>query len=169
MNILSEELHHYGNTTLVKKIVRRNNKTSEYVYLKKQNAVIVVAQYHNCICFVRQHRIAAGIDSLELPGGRIETNETPERAALRELKEETGLTSPKGIDLLGKFYPLLSVTNEEIYVYLVREPILGTPNCDESEDDLTVTMIPNNEIKQTIREGIVSGPDMLALYMYLSL
>lgn len=169
MKVLSEELFRYGNTTLVKDIVLRNDKTSEHIYLKKQSAVIVVALYKNNVCFVRQNRIAVGMESLELPGGRIEINETPEYAALRELQEETGLMSPKKIELLGRFYPLLSVTNEEIFVYLMQEPIIGVPNPDESEDGLTITMIPNNKISETIRGGMVSGPDMLALYMYLSL
>ena len=44
-----------------------------------------------------------------IPSGFIEYGETPEEAALRELKEETGLT--------GKIESLLDISEKESYVY----------------------------------------------------
>lgn len=43
----------------------------------------------NKILSVRTHRLGGFIN--ELPGGGIESGETPQDAALRELKEECGL------------------------------------------------------------------------------
>src|SRR3954469_5077670 len=52
------------------------------------NAVAVTED--NKIILVRQYRQAAGIVSLEIPGGVIEQGEDPEAGMLRELLEETG-------------------------------------------------------------------------------
>jgi 8-oxo-dGTP diphosphatase len=50
------------------------------------NYVVIVAEYDGKLVWVRQH----GQNSWEIPGGHIESNETPEMAARRELWEETG-------------------------------------------------------------------------------
>lgn len=51
------------------------------------------------IVLVRQYRHGRGRIALELPGGMIETGQTPELAAQRELIEETGYSSEKWIKL----------------------------------------------------------------------
>src|SRR3954467_9412112 len=51
------------------------------------NAVALTAE--NKIIMVRQYRHAAGIVSLEIPGGVIDGDEKPEDAMRRELLEET--------------------------------------------------------------------------------
>ena len=47
---------------------------------------IVVARYKNKWLFVRHHKR----ETLEIAGGHIEDNESPDEAAKRELSEETG-------------------------------------------------------------------------------
>ena len=44
------------------------------------------------VLFVSQYRHAAGKTLLEIPAGKIEKGETPEKAALREMAEEIGYT-----------------------------------------------------------------------------
>ncbi|NXL29140.1 NUDT5 pyrophosphatase, partial [Glaucidium brasilianum] len=56
-------------------------------------AVIAVLQrtlHYDCIVLVKQFRPPINSYCLEFPAGLIEENETAERAALRELEEETG-------------------------------------------------------------------------------
>src|SRR6201996_7621465 len=52
------------------------------------NAVAITEE--GKVLMVRQYRHAAGIVSLEIPGGVIDGDEAPEAAMRRELLEETG-------------------------------------------------------------------------------
>ena len=52
------------------------------------NAIAITED--NKVLMVRQYRHAAGIISLEIPGGVVDPNEKPEHAIKRELLEETG-------------------------------------------------------------------------------
>jgi 8-oxo-dGTP diphosphatase len=47
---------------------------------------VIAAKYGECWLFVRHQKR----DTWEIPGGHIEENETSEKAAVRELMEETG-------------------------------------------------------------------------------
>src|SRR5207302_164850 len=53
---------------------------------------------------VRQFRPAVEMITLELPGGHVDEGETPEQAARKELREETGFVANELI-LLGAFSP----------------------------------------------------------------
>ena len=53
---------------------------------------------------VRQYRPAVECETLELPSGHVDPGETPEAAAHRELKEETGYAAGE-MTLLGALLP----------------------------------------------------------------
>ena len=56
---------------------------SDYKY------VVIVARFNSSLIWVRQK----GRETWEIPAGHVETNESPEQAAQRELREETGAVS----------------------------------------------------------------------------
>ena len=63
----------------------------EYYVLEYPNWVNAVALTEDGkVLMVRQYRHAAGVVSLEIPGGVIDGDEQPEDAMRRELLEETG-------------------------------------------------------------------------------
>ena len=68
------------------------------------------------ILLVRQYRFAAGRELLELPAGKLEPGEDPEKAAARELEEETGYTAQRLVKRT-ELLPTPAYCTERIYLY----------------------------------------------------
>ena len=71
------------------------------------------------VLFVSQYRHAAGKTLLEIPAGKIEKGETPEKAALREMAEEIGYTGK--LQSLLKMYLAPGYDTELMHVYVATE------------------------------------------------
>ncbi len=105
----------------------------------------------NKIPFVRQYRYAYGESVLEIPAGKLEQGEDPFHAALRELKEETGVCA-NDAKLLFVLYPSPGYTNEKIYVYRALNGVISNATPDEDEF-LTVEWIDVQKAKEMLLRG----------------
>lgn len=89
----------------------------------------------------------------ELPAGKLDGDEKPEKAAARELKEETGYTADS-IRYLTKSYTSVGYSNEVLYSYLCTGLTPGETDFDENEAldteehdiDELVNMVMSGEI-----------------------
>lgn len=66
-------------------------RDSFYIFPESACAVHTFIDEPNKIVILKQYRPLHRLATLELPGGRIEMGESPEAAAVRELKEEAGI------------------------------------------------------------------------------
>jgi len=82
---------------------------------------------------VGQYRYTLNEYSWEIPegGGSLEID--PLESAKRELKEETGFTAGKWINL-GRIHTSNSVTDEEGFIFLAQDLIEGKSEPEETED-----------------------------------
>ena len=115
---------------------------------------------------VKQHRLGTDEITLETPGGLIETNETPEETALRELREETGYEAGE-IHLLKKLSVNPAILNN--YIYLFYAPHckkIHEQNLDSAED-IEVLTFTRDEIADMIRNGTINHSIIVtAFYHY---
>lgn len=69
------------------------------------------------VLLIRQFRHAADGYIWEIPAGRIDPGESPERCAVRELKEETGMVAER-LELLTTIYTTPGFTDERIHLFM---------------------------------------------------
>src|SRR5216683_6089206 len=92
------------------------------------------------IVLLRNHRFILNKVLWEIPAGTLEPDEAVDRAAVRELAEETGYSAGEWIKLL-EFYPSPGVLTEKTHLYVARELTPGTmrPEIDEQMEPQVVS------------------------------
>lgn len=107
------------------------------------------------LLFVRQFRYPYAEVVTELPAGKRDPGETPEQTGRRELKEETGVTAGRWLDL-GRCYPSPGYTDEVIYLFGATDLQQGD-TCPDEDEFLEVLRIPFAEAVEQVMNG--SLPD----------
>ena len=116
----------------------------------------------NNVLTVTQYRYVFGREMLEIPAGKLEENEDPASAALRELREETGATPDEFLPL-GTILPSPGCYGETLHLYLARGLHFGAAQPDEDEL-LRVERIPFDEMVRRILSGkIMDGKTVAAV------
>ena len=123
---------------------------------------------------VEQFRPPVGQVTVEFPAGLIDEGETPEDAALRELREETGYVGEK-----CRVVPQVSrqvnmspgLTDETVHVVVVEVDLNnpynhGTPKPElDDGEHVTVRRVELNAgLKQVLEEG--QGQPIMGLYLF---
>jgi 8-oxo-dGTP pyrophosphatase MutT (NUDIX family) len=104
------------------------------------------------VLMVRQYRHPIEETLLEIPGGFIDENETPEQAMTRELKEETGHEF-SSIKYVGKIAPNPGVLNNFTYFFLAQGGHkTGSQQLDKNEE-LQIEKISLKELKTLFLEN----------------
>src|ERR1700744_2103436 len=106
----------------------------------------------NKVLMVQQYRQAAGIISLEVPGGVVDPGEDPLHAIKRELLEETGYEFTD-VEKVSELYPNPSTANNKCHFYLARGGRkIREAKLDELEE-LVAEEYTLEEVKQLLRDN----------------
>ncbi|MBR6404555.1 MAG: NUDIX hydrolase [Eubacterium sp.] len=91
-----------------------NIRSQEELSGDKPDAVVLIMTSLDGkkILLNKEFRMAAGMSVYNFPAGLIDPGETPEEAAARELREETGLNLVRIDDVIGLSYSAVGFSNE---------------------------------------------------------
>lgn len=138
-----------------------NNNLSKREIIKHNGGVCILAIIDNKVILEKQYRYAYDEVLYELPAGKLEKNENPYDAALREFEEETGYKANTLIDY-GKMYPTCGYSNEIIHMYVAKDIIKTKRHLDEDEF-IEIEYVNLEEVVDMINKGIIKDAKTICL------
>jgi len=146
---------------IVKDVLQIGKEETIYSYININPGVCIFASFQDEIVCLKEYRHPIKQWTYEFPAGFIEQGETPEQAAIREVKEETGY-HVQSIVSLGYFYPSFGSTDEKIDLfYAICDRFEGAA-LDISEV-INTKLIKFNDMEGLIRKNqFLHGAGLIA-------
>jgi len=117
------------------------------------------------IVLVRQYRYPLNKYILELPAGKLDSNQSPLETIGRELEEETGYRAEE-LSYEGSFYSSPGFCNEIIHLFIARS-LTPVPQRLEEGEHITVEIASLEECLRMIACGeIADGKSILGILWY---
>ena len=147
---------------LLRLVLRETSRGLREVVEHPGAVAILVFDPSGRILLVRQFREGAGRALWEIPAGTLEPGEKPYSCAVRELREETGLSlKPR---FLGVIYPTPGYSTERIFLFTAKT---GDEAIASSEIE-EVRFFTKDEILELARRGKGDGKTLAALAFLLA-
>lgn len=142
----------------------KGNPNFYRVYIRTHfEAVVVLPLSDNGnFTLVKQFRPPANSILIEAVAGKIYPGETPEKAAQRELIEETGLFAKKLVKL-GEGYSSPGLSTEKYHFFFATNLENKTQNLDENENIETISLSAQ-ELENTIASGKIIDAKTIAIF-----
>ena len=125
-----------------------------HVHFKNKAIAIVPLDEEGNTWIVGQSRFTIGEYSWEVPMGGSAPGEKPVDTAIRELREETGLSATTMTPLM-RLHTSNSITDEEGFVFIARGLTVGEPDFDDMED-LDIRTLPLSDAVDMVRRGEIT-------------
>lgn len=128
-------------------------------------AVCVLCVEDEKIVLVEQYRYALSKSTWEIPAGKLDPNETPENAAVRELAEETQLLA-SGIELIYAFYSAPGFSNEKLYLYRALSTQPTNDYRPDADEYVNVRWFSKQEAQQMLEDGVFDDAKTIIAIQY---
>jgi ADP-ribose pyrophosphatase len=144
-----------------------NGKIVNKEIVGHQNSVGIVAISGSSVILVTQYRRAANKVLLEIPAGKIEKDETPRQAAVREMAEEIGCDGT--LRPLLKWYLAPGYSTELMHVFVAKNLRKVTRGLLDDDENIRIRkMRLSAAIKKCLDGKIKDAKTIAALLAYYS-
>jgi len=138
-----------------------------YYSVRPYDYVSILAVTHDQrIPLVQQYRPVLEMESLELPGGLIDTNKSPEETALIELREETGLIASSA-KFLGVLSPDPGRLDNQFHCFFVSNVEINSSIILEKR--INLVWVDFDELRKMVLDGRFNSSLQIALLALASL
>ena len=129
----------------------------------KPGVTVLPMDEDGTVSLVREFKYAVADTMLEAVSGAIESGESPEEAALREVAEEVGLVAAEWVDM-GVINPLTTLLHSPNQMFLARKlsPIRRIP---EAGEHVEVVKMPFDDALQAVLRGQITHAASVALIL----
>ncbi len=115
------------------------------------------------VVLIRQHRHCAGGSILEVPAGTLQSGESPEACAFREIEEETGYRAGR-LEPLGWIWTTPGFTTEKIFLFAAHDLTAGRAGLDADEVISPERMTFRDAIERAARGEITDAKTIAILF-----
>ncbi len=116
---------------------------------------------------VEQFRHGSGKVTFEFPAGTIDPGEAPQRAAERELLEETGYTAGLLIPL-GDVSPNPAFMNNRVHVFLAKDLVWHKEQELDENEQIHTHLEPVDKVRQQMGTGAYDNGIMVIALQFFS-
>lgn len=127
------------------------------------NAIVVPILDDGRIALIRQYRYLQDRSGIEFPMGGVMAGESPLQAAMRELREETGLESTN-FSKVAEFEPSLGILKDRSSVFIANEISSQFENSLDAVEDIELVLRRPDEINEMIKRGEIWSGQTLATW-----
>lgn len=145
-----------------------NGEKSKREIVKHPGAVAVIPiTKDNKIVLVKQYRKPLERTLVEIPAGKLDANESPLGAAIRELEEETGYTT-KDLSFITSFYTSPGFADELVYLYITDSlERLSEPVPGDEDEFIEIIELTLDEAKQYVEDEKIQDAKTNYAILYL--
>jgi 8-oxo-dGTP pyrophosphatase MutT (NUDIX family) len=147
-----------------------NGAEGIYSVIEKSDFALVMAYERGGFWLVEQYRYPVGSRRWEFPQGSWSTGKSGSAAELAagELAEEVGITAERW-DHLGHLHACYGFSNQGYDIYLATGLTAGTPNREESEQDMRDEWFAEADIRAMIADGTLTDSHSIAALAVLDI
>jgi ADP-ribose pyrophosphatase len=144
----------------------RTGREHDFYVIETQDWVNVIPlTADHQVVMIRQYRHGSREVTLEIPGGLVDPGDTPEKAAARELLEETGYQAEE-VMKIGVANPNPAIFNNRCYTFVARNVKKARDPMPDQTEDIEVALFPLSDIPELIRKGEIDHSIVISAFCH---